>query len=144
MKTYHYNGIDYTTPPDPFLGRSPMHKRDGSYNDELFIELGGTITDDGEPTPEEKFRTNLNDYLTALEAQAREMGLNITVSDFYQAASTMFSTDLIQWAKDLNVPDEMISEVRNQILTYVADASRLGMTWDDIFAVPPNNNNNAE
>lgn len=55
MKHYFYNGIDITPPPDPFLGRSPMHKPDGSYNDDAFREMGGTITDDGEPTPEEEF-----------------------------------------------------------------------------------------
>ena len=143
----HYfdkNGNELPTPPDPFEGRSPMHHHDGSYNDDAFREMGGTITDDGEPSPEQKFRQNLNSYLNGLEEQAQQLGLGITVSDFYQAASTMFSTDLIQWAKDLQVPDEMIAEVRNQILTYVADASRLGLTWDDIFSVPPNNNNNAE
>ena len=133
MKHFTIDGETYDKLPDPCKGVSPM-------TEERFVDMGGTITDDGEPTPEQKFRMNLNDYLAALEAQARELGLNITVSDFYQAASTMFSTDLIQWAKDLNVPDEMIAEVRNQILTYVADASRLGLTWDDIFSVPPNNN----
>jgi len=139
MKHFTWQGETYDRIPNPLQLEngecvSPV-------SEALFESLGGEITEDSELTPEQKFRTNLNDYLAALEAKARELGLNITVSDFYAAASTMFSTDLIQWARDLNVPDEMIAEVRNQILTYVADASRLGLTWDDIFAVPPNNNN---
>ena len=48
MKHYFdINGTELPTPPDPFHGRSPMHKKDGSYNDEAFEEMGGTITDDG-------------------------------------------------------------------------------------------------
>lgn len=139
MKHYYdTDGHEFQTPPDPFLGRSPMHKPDGSYNDELFVELGGTIEDDGQLTPEERFRQNLNAYLNGLEKQAQQLGLGITVSDFYQAASTMFSTDLIQWARLHEVPEDMITEVRNQILVYIADASRLGLTWNDIFRATPN------
>ena len=110
-----------------------MHDKDGHPLDDRFRALGGNITEDEALSPEQKFRTNLNAYLSGLEAQAREMGLNITVADFFEAASTMFSTDLIQWARDHGVPDEMIADVRNQILVYIADASRLGLTWNDIF-----------
>ena len=54
MKHYFdINGIELSAPPDPFHGRSPMHKPDGSYNDEAFVAMGGTITDDGQPTPEQ-------------------------------------------------------------------------------------------
>ena len=60
----HYfdtDGTEFQTPPDPFHGRSPMHNSDGSYNDDAFREMGGTITDDGQPTPFEaacaQFRT---------------------------------------------------------------------------------------
>ena len=50
----HYfdeNGREFQTPPDPFHGRSPMHNSDGTYNDEAFREMGGTIEDDGKPSP---------------------------------------------------------------------------------------------
>lgn len=60
----HYfdtDGTEFQTPPDPYKGRSPMHNSDGSYNDDAFREMGGTITDDGEPSPFEaacaQFRT---------------------------------------------------------------------------------------
>ena len=60
-KYFDTNGHEFQTPPDPYKGRSPMHKADGSYNDEAFREMGGTITDDGEPSPFEaacaQFRT---------------------------------------------------------------------------------------
>lgn len=49
MKQYTFNGETTTERPDPFKGVSPM-------TDARFIELGGTIEDDGEPTPEEAFR----------------------------------------------------------------------------------------
>lgn len=136
----HYfdkNGKELPTPPDPFEGRSPMHKPDGSYNDDAFREMGGTITEDGEPTPKEKFISGLDDYLDELEEQAEALALDITVDEFKQAASTMMSADLINWAKTKGVPDEMIELVRGRILAFVADASRIGMTWGDIF--PPEN-----
>lgn len=62
MKQYYdTDGHEFQTPPDPYKGRSPMHKRDGSYNDEAFVALGGTIEDDGQPSPFEaacaQFRT---------------------------------------------------------------------------------------
>ena len=73
----HYfdkNGNELPTPPDPFEGRSPMHNHDGSYNDDAFREMGGTITDDGEPSPFEaacaQFRTlceAIGDFIGDLE-----------------------------------------------------------------------------
>ena len=62
MKRYFdTNGHEFQTPPDPFHGRSPMHNSDGSYNDDAFREMGGTIEDDGQPSPFEaactQFRT---------------------------------------------------------------------------------------
>ena len=44
MKHYTIDGKTYDKLPDPCKGCSPM-------TDERFEALGGTITDDGEPTP---------------------------------------------------------------------------------------------
>ena len=65
MKTYTIEGKTYNTPPDPLIlstgTYSPMHLPDGSYNDAEFRELGGTIIEDGLPSPFEaacaQFRT---------------------------------------------------------------------------------------
>lgn len=133
MKYYHYEGQTWTDIPDPFNGVSPMRDKDGHPLDDRFRALGGNITEDEALSPEQKFRYNLGVYLAGLEGEARQKGIHLTVADFLTAASTMFSTDLIQWARDHGVPDEMIAEVRNQILVYIADASRLGLTWNDIF-----------
>lgn len=48
MKQYIFNGETAAERPDPFKGVSPM-------TDTRFIELGGTIEEDGEPGPEEEF-----------------------------------------------------------------------------------------
>lgn len=135
MKHYTYKGKTFTNDiPDPLDGVSPLHLKDGSVNEARFKSMGGTITDDGEPTPQEKFFSNLNDYLEELEKEAREKyAVNITVDEFKQAAATMLSGDLIAWAKIKGVPDNMIESARNDILTKTADASRLGLTWNDIF-----------
>ena len=127
MKHYYFNNVELHGLPDPFKGVSPM-------TDARFVSLGGTITDDGQPTPEEKFLSGLDDYLKELEKQAREKyALNITVAEFKQAAATMMSGELVQWAKSKGVPDAMIESVRADILVMIADASRLGMSWGDIF-----------
>lgn len=106
--------------------------------EKLFKQLGGTIEDDGKPTPEEKFFSALNAYLNDLEAEAQRLALDITIDEFKAAAGSMMSSELIAWAKSKGVPDEMIDIVRPQILTFIADASRLGMTWADIFPKPAN------
>lgn len=120
---YIFNGKTYKKRPDPFMGRSPM-------TDEAFVQMGGTI----EKGPQELFLESLDAYLAALEKKARDKyALNITVSEFKYAAATMMSADLIAWARAKGVPDAMIEYVRSDILVMIADASRLGMSWNDIF-----------
>ena len=130
MKHYIFNGKSYTTLPDPFKADSGEVS---PVSEGVFVALGGTIEDDGELSPKEKFIGELTEYLDGLEDQCKELGLQITVSDFYLAASTMFSTELVDWATEQGVPPDMIEEVRQQMLVYIADASRLGLTWNDIF-----------
>lgn len=132
---YKINGKTYTTLPDPLKTAggeiSPMTEK-------LFAKLGGTIEDDGQPTPEEKFFAALNAYLNDLESEAERLALNITIDEFKAAAGSMMSSELIAWAKSKQVPDSMIDVVRPQILTFIADASRIGLTWNDIFPKPSN------
>ena len=84
----HYfdkNGNELMTPPDPFEGRSPMHNPDGSYNDDAFREMGGTIEDDGEIlTPIQKqFRdSECCIQFRALVVEVRE---KTAIEDFYGA-----------------------------------------------------------
>lgn len=119
---YIFNGKTYDKRPDPFMGCSPM-------TDELFVRMGGTI----EKGPQEQFLESLGAYLDELEKQAEALALDISVDEFKQAAATMMSGDLIAWAKEKGVPDSMIEAVRNDILVMIADASRIGLTWADIF-----------
>ena len=136
MKTYTFYGQTYTSLPDPLKTAggdvSPM-------TDQRFKDMGGTIEDDGQPTPEEKFFTALNGYLAELERKAEELALDISIDEFKAAAGSMMSSELIAWAKSKQVPDSMIDAVRPQILAFVADASRLGLTWADIFPKQPSN-----
>lgn len=136
MKTYTFDGKTYTSLPDPLKTAggevSPMSEK-------LFVQLGGEIHDDGQPTPEEKFFTSLNAYLNDLEAEAERLALDISIDEFKVAAGSMMSSELISWARSKQVPDSMIDAVRPQILTFIADASRLGLTWSDIFAKQPSN-----
>jgi hypothetical protein len=135
MKHYIFNGKTYDTLPDP------LHTEAGEVSpmtEKLFKQLGGTIEDDGQPTPEQQFFSALNAYLNDLEAEAERLALDISIDEFKAAAGSMMSSELIEWAKSKQVPDSMIDAVRPQILTFIADASRLGMTWSDIFPKPAN------
>ena len=131
MKTYTFEGVTYTELPKKLkLANggtvSPL-------NEVLFQALGGVINDDGQPSPVEAFKSAIEDYLEALEAQVTELGLHITVAEFKEAARTKLSTDLIAWAKGKNVPDEVIDVARQKIIELTADGSRLGLTWNDLF-----------
>ena len=123
---YFFDGIEYATLPDPFEGVSPM-------TEERFVEMGGEIKEAEHLTTQEQFLVGLDEYLDTIEEQAKALGLTITKEDFKVAAATMMSSDLIAWAKSKEVPNSMIESVRNDILVMIADASRIGMTWADIF-----------
>lgn len=132
MKTYTFEGVTYTELPK----KLKLSNGDtvSPVTEFIFQSLGGVINDDGQPTPAEAFKDAINDYLEALEAQVTELGLHITVAEFKEAARTKLSTDLITWAKGKNVPDEVIDVARQKIIELIADGSRLGLTWNDLFA----------
>ena len=122
----HYfdkNGNRLPGLPDPWKGISPM-------TDERFTANGGTIMDDGEPTPKERVCNELNAALTELSEQVP----GVTVAEFKRAASTLYSAGLIAWAKSKRVPDEVIDTARARIVEIMADALRIGMTWDELIA----------
>jgi len=122
MKTYHYNGKDYTELPDPFLGGSPM-------TDARFIALGGTITDDGELSPKEAVIASLNTLVHELATQVQ----GITIAEFKQAALTMHSGDLIAYARQKEVPEEVITAARGRVVEIMADALREGIGWTELI-----------
>ena len=116
----YYDGK--TQMPDPYKGASPM-------TEALFVQLGGTIADDGEPSPKERVYAELNGALAEL---AKEVP-GVTIAEFKQAAATLYSAGLIAWAKSKGVPDEIIDSARSRIVEIMADALRIGMTWDDLI-----------
>ena len=132
MKTYTFEGVTYTELPK----KLKLSNGDtvSPVTEFIFQSLGGVINDDGQPTPVEAFKAGIETYLETLEAQMTELGLHITVAEFKEAARTKLSTDLIAWAKGKNVPDEVIAVARQKIIELTADGSRLGLTWNDLFA----------
>ena len=126
MKIYHIENKDYTSLPDP------LHLNGGEVSpmsEELFVRLGGTIEDDGTPTPEERVLAELNVAVKELAAQVP----NVTIAEFKTAASTLYSGGLIAWAKSKSVPDAVIDAARVRIVEILADALRIGMTWDELI-----------
>ena len=123
MKHYFFNNIELPGLPDPWKGISPM-------TDERFTANGGTITDDGEPTPSERVLAELNAALAEISKQVP----GVTIAEFKEAAATLYSAGLIAWAKSKNVPDEVISAARSRIVEIMADALRIGMTWNELIA----------
>lgn len=124
MKRYIIDGNTFDHLPDPCKGLSPVTE------DTFVNELGGTITDDGEPTPKERVLAELNASLAELAEQVP----NVTIAEFKQAASTLYSAGLIAWAKSKEVPDEVIDAARARIVEIMADALRIGMSWDELIA----------
>lgn len=121
MKTYELNGKTYDRLPDPCMGCSPM-------TDAKFIALGGTITDDGETDPKEAVVASLNTLLHGLAEQVR----GISIAEFRQAASGMHSGELIAYARQKGVSEEIIAEARARIVEIMADALREGMSWTEL------------
>ena len=102
MNIYEYEGETFKTLPDPFLNMSPM-------TDELFIELGGTITDDGKPSPEQEFEESCAQFRTICAAIGQFIGAenfhggfgemaSFASSEAYQANPVMGNSLAIQWS----------------------------------------------
>lgn len=129
----HYfdkNGREFQTPPDPYKGRSPMHNADGTYNDEAFRAMGGTITDDGEPTDKERVCSEFIDLIEDLATKTDK----ITPAEFRAAAQNGISSDLVAFAREREVPEAVITEGRTRIVEIMADALRVGLTWAELIA----------
>lgn len=131
MKTYTFEGVTYTELPKKL--KLANGDTVNPVTERIFQALGGVINDDGQPTPVEAFKAGIETYLETLEEQMVDLGVVITVAEFKEAARTKMSTQLIEWAKGKHVPDEVIEVVRQKVLELIADGSRLGLTWDDLF-----------
>ena len=121
MKHYIYNREIYDILPDPFNGVSPI-------TEARFVELGGTIEDDGEPSPKERVCDAFADLIEDLAKQTDR----ITQEEFLAAAKNGISSDLITFARARGVSEEVIAEGRARIVEIMADALRFGMTWADL------------
>ena len=122
MKHFFDNGTELPGLPDPFMGASPM-------TEERFVALGGTITDDGEPSPKEAVIASLNTLLLGLAEQIE----GITIAEFKAAAQTMHSGDLIAYARAQGIDEEVIAEARSRIVEIMADALREGLSWAELI-----------
>ena len=122
MKHYTINGRTTDFLPDPCFGVSPM-------TEARFVELGGTITDDGEPSPKDRVRAAFADLIADLASKTDK----ITPAEFLAAAANGISSDLIAFARAREVPDYVIAEGRSRIVEIMADALRFGVTWSDLI-----------
>ena len=118
MKHYTIENITTDYLPDPCNGVSPM-------TEGRFVALGGTITDDGEPTPQERVCQEFADLIEDLASKTDK----ITPEEFLAAAQNGISADLIDFARERGVPEDVIAEGRSRIVEIMADAMRFGMTW---------------
>lgn len=122
MKHYIIDNRTTDRLPDPCRGVSPM-------TDALFIRLGGTITDDGAPTPKERVCAAFADLIEDLAKQTDR----ITKEEFLAAAKNSISSDLIAFARSRGVPEEVIAEGRARIVEIMADALRFGVSWAELI-----------
>lgn len=122
----HYfdeNGVELPGLPKLWKGDSPM-------TEARFVELGGTITEDGEMTPKERIRT----AFASLVADLAQKTDKITPEEFLAAAQNGISSDLIAFAREREVPENVIAEGRSRIVEIMADAMRFGMTWNELIS----------
>ena len=127
MKHYFFNGHEFSRIPDPIT------LADGSkvspVTEAVFRAIGGTITDDGEPTPEERVCGEFAELITDLASKTDK----ITPEDFLQAAQNGISSNLITLARSKGVTEVVIAEGRTRIVEIMADALRYGMTWNELI-----------
>jgi len=127
MKTYTIGEKTFNELPDPleFEGAyySPM-------TEERFVSLGGTVQDDGELTPKER----VCESFAALIAELEQKTDKITPAEFLAAAQNGISSDLIAFAREREVPEEVIAEGRARIVEIMADALRFGVSWAELIA----------
>ncbi len=121
MKFFEIDGKTYTKLPDPYKGVSPM-------TEERFVALGGTIEDDGQPTPEQRVCGEFAELIADLASKTDK----ITPEEFLQAAANGISSNLIDFARERGVPEAVITEGRTRIVEIMADAMRFGMTWAEL------------
>ena len=121
---YIFNGIEYDECP------RKLELADGTavspVNEALFVELGGTISN--ELTPKERVKASF----AALIADLAQQTNLITPAEFLAAAQNGISSDLITFAREREVPEEIIAEGRSRIVEIMADALRFGVTWADL------------
>lgn len=127
MKTYTINGVTYNALPDPLIIEGAAHS---PMTEERFVALGGTIEDDGDPTPQER----VCDSFAALITDLAQKTDKITPEEFLAAAQNGISFDLIAFARERGVPEEVIAEGRARIVEIMADALRFGMAWSELIA----------
>ena len=96
--------------------------------EDSFVAYGGIITDDGEPTPREAVVASLNSLLHELAEQID----CITVAEFKAAASAMHSGELVAYAREKGVSEEIIASARIRVMEIMADALREGVTWAEL------------
>ena len=93
-----------------------------------FAAYGGIITDDGELAPKEAVVASLNTLLQELAAHVD----GITIAEFKAAASAMHSGELVAYAREKGVNEEIIAYARVRVMEIMADALREGVTWTEL------------
>ena len=97
--------------------------------EETFTAYGGIIEDDGEMSPKEAVVASMNRLLREL---AEQVGC-VTVAEFKQAASSMHSGELVAYAREKGVSEEIIASARVRVMEIMADALREGVTWAELI-----------
>ena len=126
MKRYTIGGK--TTDRLPGMLRLADGSTVSPVTEEIFTAYGGVIADDGELTPKDAVVASLNTLLHELAEQVH----GITVTEFKAAASAMHSGELVAYARQKGVSEEIIASARLRVMEIMADALREGVTWAEL------------
>lgn len=116
-------GNELPARPNLWKGRSPV-------SDALFVELGGSITEDEEPTPQQRVCGEFRMLIADLASKTDK----ITPKEFLGVAQKGISSDLVSFARARGVPEDVITEGRTRIVEIKADADRFGISWAELIA----------
>ena len=128
IQHYFFDGIEYPELPNPLP--MPNGSKVSPMTAERFVSLGGEIRPAEHLTDKERVCVAFGELIEDLSERTDK----ITPEEFLAAAQNGISSELIAFAREREVPEEVIQYGRERIIELMADALRFGVTWAELLA----------
>ena len=127
IQHFFFDGIEYPELPNPLP--MPNGSKVSPMTAERFVSLGGEIRPAEHLTDKERVCVAFGELIEDLSERTDK----ITPEEFLAAAQNGISSDLIAFAREREVPEEVISEGRSRIVEIMSDALRFCVSWNDLI-----------